>query len=172
MSKRTIYIVRHAKAAAGSARLSDAERPLTEEGHAAARRLGRHMAEHRYRPDRVLCSPAERTMQTWAEVSAVLGTEPPVDIQKKLYLAGVGELFTLIQRLPEGCRAPLIIGHNPGLQLLAATLSGTGKSSHLDNLMLKFPTAALAVISVELPLWKDLAPAAGHLDAFISPKEV
>ena len=64
MSERTLVILRHAKAER-PAELADADRPLTQRGHADAAAAGAWLAARGYRPDLVLCSPAKRTRQTW-----------------------------------------------------------------------------------------------------------
>ena len=56
-----LYLVRHAEAADGE---PDELRPLTAEGRAAARALGRKLADDGVRPDAVLTSPLLRARET------------------------------------------------------------------------------------------------------------
>jgi phosphohistidine phosphatase len=50
-------------------------------------------------------------------------------------------------------------------------LAGTGDAKSISRLEDKFPTAALAVLTFPQSAWRDLEPAAGHLEAFITPRD-
>ena len=77
-----------------------------------------------------------------------------------------------LHRAPDEARTLLLIGHNPGLGALAASLCGAGSKKALETMRTKFPTAGLAVIDFDLEHWSDVADGAGRLEAFVRPKDL
>jgi phosphohistidine phosphatase len=70
----------------------------------------------------------------------------------------------------------MLIGHNPGMEELAANLSAPGRSAAAKArkavMSEKYPTAALAVLSFDMTAWKQVAPGAGSLIDFVRPKDL
>ncbi len=66
----------------------------------------------------------------------------------------------------------MLIGHNPGMHAVADWLSGHGDDEVLDELGVKYPTAALAVISFDVAHWSDVRAGAGTLEDFKKPREL
>ncbi len=64
----------------------------------------------------------------------------------------------------------MFIGHNPGIEELAARLVRRDPSGRLPTLAEKFPTAALAILS--LPARWMQASDGGRLEDFIRPKDL
>jgi phosphohistidine phosphatase len=64
----------------------------------------------------------------------------------------------------------MLIGHNPGLQDLAVGLAAAGPE--LERLKAKFPTAALATLTLERTTWSELKEGDGELVAYVVPKEL
>lgn len=139
---KTLYILRHAKAAP-EGREGDAERPLAKRGRKAAAVMGDYLASLRPPPRLVLCSSARRTRETLDEILPLLDPAPQVLYEEGLYLAGAGRLLERLQRLPDSVASVLVIGHNPGLHQLTA-----GLAEDNDALADGFPTAALAVLRI------------------------
>ncbi len=119
---RTLHLVRHAHAGdADRWRGSDASRPLTEQGHDQARRLGIFLAWADVIPDRIITSPKVRAHETALDIAAAVGTPVTLDAR----LADGPTLQELAVLLADtGGRAPLIVGHDPGLSLLMDALTG------------------------------------------------
>ncbi len=129
MTTQRWILVRHAKSDWNDPTLGDKDRPLNARGRKAAKLLGEKFLELDYVPDRVLCSSAERTqqtlkglMQSWAQYSEQ--ALPEVLYFDELYLAAP-EAIRRIYEEHSGSRASvLMIGHNPGMELLASELLG------------------------------------------------
>src|SRR4051812_5811332 len=68
MTARTLVLLRHAKAETPGD-LIDFDRKLTTKGETDADAAGAWLADERWHPGLVLCSPAARTRQTWQGVS-------------------------------------------------------------------------------------------------------
>jgi phosphohistidine phosphatase len=66
----------------------------------------------------------------------------------------------------------LVVGHNPGLEDLAALLIASGDLDARRRLKEKFPTSGLAVIDFALDTWGRLHPQAGRLDRFVTPRSI
>lgn len=66
----------------------------------------------------------------------------------------------------------MVIGHNPGMAMLAMHLAGQGDPKMLKLMAKKFPTAALAVIQFPIERWSLLKAGQGALEAFVRPKDL
>jgi phosphohistidine phosphatase len=180
---RTLYLLRHAKSDWSDARLADHDRPLAPRGRNAARRIGRFIAGVQPRPSVVLCSSAKRALETWDEIGAGLGkpvelraetevhVEAEVHVENSLYGASAIDLLARIRRLPERAEAALLVGHNPGMQDLAIDLAGDGDPIGMSQLSEKFPTCALATLSLDTT-WHEVGPGSGYLKSLVIPKQL
>jgi phosphohistidine phosphatase len=64
----------------------------------------------------------------------------------------------------------MLIGHNPGLHQLALVLASTG--AELERLEAKFPTAALATLTLPNTTCSQLSKADAVLAAYVVPKQL
>ena len=137
---KELILLRHAHAV-GQGRLGvDLDRPLSPEGLAEAESAGAWLKEQGLVPDRVLCSPARRTRET---LEAVLGVIGYVDqrLEDGIYDATPGTLIGLADAHRE-CDRVLLVGHNPGLERLAALLH-SGQSGEYRGM----PPGSVAVLA-------------------------
>jgi phosphohistidine phosphatase len=170
---KIILLLRHAKSAWNDPRLDDHERPLSSRGERAAMAMAEHLARAEPRPDLILCSTALRTRQTLAPlVKRFDSPAPPVALERGLYLASADALLARLQALPEEVGTVLLIGHNDGLWRLAEALAGSGPTDALAALRQKYPTGTLTHFRAPDWLWRDLAPAAAVLEAFVRPRDL
>lgn len=128
------------------------------------------MREEKIRPALVLCSTARRTRQTLEAIQPALRKSCPVELAPELYAASQEDLLERLRALPETVRSVLVIGHNPGLQDLALRLASRGVD--LRRLEEKFPTGALATLSVRCASWSELADGDGELVGYVVPREL
>jgi len=170
---KTLYLLRHAKSSWDRPELKDHDRPLASRGEAAAPRMGRHLRDRTPRPQRVLCSSAQRARQTWGLVAPQLIPAPEVEIRRDIYDAEPAELLAIVQALPDTLGCVMILGHNPALEDLAAKLAGAGSDDDaLQQMSKKFPTAALAEIGFDVAHWHEISPGGGRLVSFLRPKDL
>jgi phosphohistidine phosphatase len=166
---RRLMLLRHAKSDWPD--VSDHARPLAKRGRHDAPAVGRWLRDHGYLPDVVVCSTALRTRQTWELMAPELGGSPSVTFEPRAYEAGPQTLLYLAQELPGACRAALLIGHNPAISQLAASLAEASASDDpLPPAVLRFPTAAIAVLEFAGE-WPDLAPGGTRLLDFTAPAD-
>ena len=165
-----LLLLRHAKAVIGDG-MEDFARPLAPRGEAAAKAIGRYMAKNSLAPDLVLCSPARRTSQTWEIASREL-PPAPVHLVKALYDFGDGEaLLQVIRKQGSDAKRLLLVTHNHATQHLALLLAGSGNPVQRRQLLEKYPTAGLAVLTPSVG-WAELDNGRCRLDAFIRPRDL
>ena len=163
-------LLRHAKSDWPD--VPDLKRPLAKRGRRDAPGVGRWLRGHGYLPDTVICSVAHRARQTWELVAPELGGSPSVTFEPRAYDASALTLLYLARELPGTCRAALLIGHNPAIEELAASLAKPpGAADAPPSPSLRFPTAAVAVLEFA-GNWADLAPGQAHLLAFATPSDM
>lgn len=173
---RRLLLLRHAKSSWDQTHLDDLSRPLSARGRRAAPLIGRHIDNRDLLPDLVLCSAAARARQTLELVAAEWdqagGKTVDVEMQASLYLASVGELMAALRRLDDRTQSVMIIGHNPGMAMLASQLVAKGDPRGMKTMAAKYPTAALAVIDLDIDGWTKLTPGSGYLQSFVRPKDL
>jgi phosphohistidine phosphatase len=163
-----LYLMRHAQAGPTQPGARDFDRPLDVSGLAQARSIGLAMRDRGYVPKLTLCSTARRTRETLETI----GTQ--VDLGRvlifdQLYDGGTAAYLQLIQEYGDVSDL-LVIGHNPTMEYLAATLPAVTSNEAQDRRRAGFPTAALAVIDFDGDL-TDLQPSTGRLTAFLFPAD-
>lgn len=121
-------------------------------------------------PELVLCSPAQRTRETLELVRPALGTTATVRLEAELYAASAETLLERLRAVPEEVASVMLIGHNPGLHDLALLLASAG--TELERLEAKFPTAALATLTLPRATWRRLSQADAVLAAYVVPKQL
>lgn len=157
-----LFLMRHAKAASEEG-APDHERPLTQQGVADARTMGRWLRDHGGAPDAVWCSSALRARQTWSAVATELPSTPDAiepSYLRSVYQAGPGDLLDLLRDVPPEVESVLVLGHNPTMEQALAGLTGQPRD---------FPAGAIAALdgtgSWSKPTSFDLAELATPSDS-------
>ncbi len=159
-TQRRLILIRHAKAVEEDAG-GDHTRALSPRGREDAAMLGAWLTEQGLQPDQVLCSTATRTRETLAAFKA----DYPTSFCDRLYLAELGELTNKIHNTDDSINRLMIIGHNPGMHGLLARLAGDYVNrADESRVVMKFPTAACAVLRFNVGHWSELAPHSGILE--------
>ncbi|MDM7946426.1 SixA phosphatase family protein [Oceanibaculum nanhaiense] len=169
---KTLYLLRHAKSSWDNPGLKDEERPLNERGFRAATVMGLYFAQCGFRPDVILCSTARRALETLDQVRPRLAGKPALTIDKAIYRADSAALLALVRDLPETAGSALIVGHNPALEEFALALAGSGAKELRAGMAEKYPTGALAVLSLPKQPWAEVSWKAAELRNFTSPKDL
>jgi len=170
---KRIYLLRHAEAQPpGNAPDRDIDRSLSDRGHRDAARVGRHAAVCGWEPDRILCSEAVRARQTAEALAAAWARAPPIEADPALYQAGAQGLLEYLRSLPETEACVLLVGHNPSVQEVAVHVAATGDAVAYARMRAKFPTAALAVLDLDIQRWSGLGPGCAELRGFIRGAEL
>jgi phosphohistidine phosphatase len=172
---RTLYLLRHAKSSWGDPDVDDRDRPLNERGRRAASQLAEHLRLSGCRPELVVCSPALRTRQTLDLVAIGLGVQARVRVDESVYGATAAALWRLVRDLPDSAGEVLVVGHNPGLHELAASLADSGDTDDdatRERLRAKLPTCSLVTLAWPGDTWVGLRKSATVLHNFVTPRDL
>lgn len=170
---KTLGIFRHAKSDWNDARLRDFDRPLNKRGRKGAAIMGRHIRDHAIGWKRILASPAVRVTQTIELAAQAAGLTPPVSWDRRIYLANSATLMDVLRDQEGDPEAILLIGHNPGLEdLIFDLVPDDGSSPLRDIVEEKFPTAAYAVLELDIGSWKDIEENCARLVHLVRPRDL
>lgn len=167
--KYRLILLRHAKSAWPEG-VADEERPLAERGRKAAPAIGAYMAREKLIPDLALVSPARRALETWELVRKALSKKVEERDAPGIYEVAAGRILEVIRTVKPGIRTLLMVGHNPGMEDLAALLVKDGDADAIGRMNEKFPTAGLAVVDFDVEGWDDVAAGTGYLERFVTPR--
>ncbi len=155
-----LLILRHAKSDWRSAADSDHERPLAPRGIRAAGVVGRFLRRGDAVPDMVLTSTAVRARTTAALAAEAGEWDCPIEITEDLYDVSVAGWLSRVAAVSDDVGRLLVAGHEPAC---------SGVLRHLTRATARFPTAAVACVSVECR-WRDLVQSRGLLLWFTTPR--
>ncbi len=162
MSRR-LLILRHAKSSWDSKAKTDSERPLAKRGKKDAPRLGVWMRKQGLIPDHVISSPAKRAKQTADRVCKELGIKmDKMTWDHRIYDAGLQELLYVLHDCPTMVKTVMLVGHNPGLEMLLTYLGADSVVLPEDGKLL--PTAALAELTMPEE-WAGMSMGVAHLES-------
>jgi phosphohistidine phosphatase len=167
-----LLLLRHAKSTWDDPGLVDYDRPLSARGRRSAPIMGRHMAAHQLLPDRVLCSAARRTRETFAGLLSYFDRDVDARITRQLYDVPASRLIDIVKRDGGEVKSLLVVGHNPSMQEAALSLIGSGNPAFVADITEKFPTAGLAVIDFDVKRFADIVAGSGRIVAFFRPREL
>jgi phosphohistidine phosphatase len=171
-SERTLILVRHSKAEHVPGK-SDHVRGLTQRGRGDARAIGGWLSDpsRAIVLDLVLCSTAKRARQTLDGICAGGASDKETRFDERVYDASAASLLDLLREVPDSAKTVLMIGHAPGIPVLATALAHDeyGSADALDRLSAGFHTSGLAVLGFEGP-WAALAPETAYLHDFVVPR--
>ena len=162
-----LMMVRHATAVPHGA-MPDFERVLSEQGLKEAQAISAYCKAEMLWPDLALVSPAARTQATHAAFVAD-GMTHGVRLEQPLYSMQAEDLLAHLQRVEDGIRTLLYVGHNPACAELALALVGFGDRYAASRMRADFPPASLAVLDFDCQHWGEITRGSGRLDRFRMP---
>ena len=170
---KKLTLLRHAKSSWDDAVTRDFDRPLNDKGKRAAAAIGAFIKRNDIVFDQVLASPAVRVIETLEHVEQASGLSMEPRWDRKIYLASSVTLLDVIRGASEDADHVLMVGHNPGMEdLIFDLVPDDGSSTARDEVEVKYPTAALAEISLNIENWADIADNCGTLDRFTRPRDL
>ena len=161
---RTLVLMRHGKSSYPEG-IRDHERPLAERGLREARLGGEWIRENVPPLDAVLCSTSRRTVDTLTATAV----DAPTGFDKSIYGGSQADVINAIKTTSANVNTLLVIGHAPGIPWTALDLASNENSEAAQRIRDKFPTSAIAVLSVPVP-WSELDDAAATLLEFHVPR--
>lgn len=165
---RELILLRHAKTEWDNSQ-GDFARELLPAGFAEANATGAWLASQAIAPDYVGCSTARRAQQTCeAVIAAAQWQKISPQFEQQLYLAELPTLLRLLTQIPVTANSVLLIGHNPGLEQLAAYLCEQPIPRNTVGDILATANVVRLRLAAE---WSKLAAASGELLAVFRPQQ-
>ncbi|PLX95361.1 MAG: hypothetical protein C0621_03795 [Desulfuromonas sp.] len=113
---KRLTLLRHAKSSWTNPTLDDFERPLNTRGRRNALEMGERLRHLGLLPDRVLLSPARRSLETAELLLPHLPLQQDqIELDDEIYGASGATLLNRITHLSDCIEHLLLLGHNPGL---------------------------------------------------------
>ena len=160
---KSLILLRHAKSSWDDASLDDFDRPLNSRGQKAAPLMGKWLRNKKLKPDLILSSPALRAKETTRLVCEKAGWSDLISYEKRIYEASVQRLLSLVTHIADEVELAVMVGHNPGFEELLEALTGeTGR----------MPTAAAALIELNVEKWPQVKRGSGKLKWLTRPKDI
>lgn len=169
---KRLAVLRHAKSSWDQLELEDFDRPLSERGRKAAKRMGAELSHRGFDVDLVLASSAARVRETIDGVREKFEFDAPIVFEPRIYLADEHRLLAIVRQLSESVRRPLIVGHNPGLERLLLELTRDDEDHLRHRIAHKFPTGAFALVELPAPRWSKINSGTGKIVELILPKDL
>ena len=161
---KTLLLMRHAKSSWKEPGQPDRERGLNDRGKRDAPRMGRLLVDERLVPDLIIASSATRARRTAEKVAEACGYADQVRLRDELYEALPEAYLRVLVTVPPECGRVLVVGHNPGLEMLLNRLTGAEE---------ELPTAALCVVAFDATTWDGLGgDGEGRLERIWRPREL
>jgi len=170
---KKLTLLRHAKSSWDDPVDRDFDRPLNQKGKRAAAVMGRFIRSKGLTFDQILASPAVRVIETLENVEEASGLTMEPTWDRKIYLASSATLLDVLRGASPDADHILMVGHNPGLEdLIFDLVPDDGSSPARDEVEAKYPTAALAEMTLAIGSWADIAEKCGTLDRFTRPRDL
>ena len=144
---KTLLILRHAKSSWDDEHIADHARPLASRGKGDAPRMGEVVRAADLVPDLIISSTAKRARETAKLVMETSGYGGDLRLEDDFYMAGPEDYLEVLQLLPDVYTRVMIVGHNPGLEMLLEMFTGEWE---------RLPTAALAEVRLRIARWEEL----------------
>lgn len=160
---KTLYLIRHAKSAWDSSAVSDFDRPLNDRGKSDVPRMTAFLRASKIRVDQIISSSAIRANSTARLIARGLEMdESSVLLDRRIYLADVHQLQSILREISDEWQSVMLVGHNPTLTDCANALTGDS----LNNL----PTCSVYGVELAIDSWLKLRNGVGKRTLFQVPK--
>jgi phosphohistidine phosphatase len=170
---KTLTLLRHAKSGWDDPVARDFDRPLNKRGERASHVIGAWMRNQKMAFDHVVASPAVRVIDTLDQIVSTYGELGEPTWERRIYLASSASLMDVLRETDDAYDNVLMVGHNPGLEDLILELVPEHKDDALRALVYyKYPTAAVAEITLAIDNWADIERNTGTLTRYIRPRDL
>ncbi|MGB5640533.1 MAG: histidine phosphatase family protein [Sedimenticolaceae bacterium] len=166
---RELLLLRHGKSDRNSD-IEDYDRPLKDKGKRGAQRMAVWLQRNGLTPDLVISSPAERALVTAQKCCKAMGMGADhVQTDRRIYQASRDTLLQVLADCPAEAQRVMLVGHNPGLELLLIYLADQALEIPAKGSLM--PTAALARLAMPDD-WSALQEAEAKLLQLIRPSSL
>jgi phosphohistidine phosphatase len=109
--------------------------------------MGELLIEEKLVPQLIISSTAKRALKTVELVAEACQYDGEVQPEHGLYGAGPMGYIRILQEVPDVYQRVMVVGHNPGLEVLLEVLTGEA---------VWLPTAALAHVELPIDTWAEI----------------
>jgi phosphohistidine phosphatase len=159
--KRTLFLVRHAKAIKAGPGIADIDRSLHDVGILEAYEMATSLFDQREIPQLIVSSTAARAISTALIFQRVLkiNTEN-IRVTEKLYEIDVHDLFELVAELDDRYHSIMLVGQDPSFTLF---------SSKMDASLMHIPTGGVVRFDFEVEKWRHSSYINAEKKLFVYP---
>ena len=145
--------------------MSDFERTLNDRGQRDARLMAQWLLKQPYSVQQIVSSSARRALATTQQFASVLEMRPEnIQVEGSIYEAGVATLRRVVEQFDDALSVVVLVGHNPGVSVLAECLTGESVGS--------LPTCGICEIRLPLDSWMEITAETGSLGVVMTPKQL
>ena len=166
----SLYLLRHGLYARDSSGASDP--PLSDTGRHDVRRVGDFMKANGMRPELILCSAAQRAVESAEAVLVRLESGVEVEADPQLTTADAPGVLRRLHAIDDAIASVLFVGHNPTIHHLAVMLCGKGDRDLRVRLNRDYAAGALTALRIAAPSWAALAENMAEITAFVTPEDL
>lgn len=145
---KTLYLLRHAKAAAEDPAIADIRRPLTDQGFHDARVVSELLRQQNLVPEKIISSDAVRAYTTAFVFAATFEKiSGDIELEGKLYECTVQQFINVIGSISDTFSSCMIVGHNNTISMAANEL--------MEKNLPGLNTCGMYVIASEAMSWSE-----------------
>jgi len=147
---KTLFTLRHAKAAPKDPNVSDHDRPLDKVGKDDALRMGNLIKDKEMIPSLIISSTALRAQTTAELVAKGCIYQGDIVLNPSLYEATPKDYLSILETLSDMYGSVLIVGHNPTIEDTIQMLTDSSEVTTISS-------CTLAHLSLAIEKWSDLS---------------
>ena len=161
---KSVILFRHGKSDWNALYEKDHDRPLSQRGIKAAKKMGKYLSKIQQVPDLIISSTALRA-KTTAELAKSFGKWDSILIlERDIYESSLNDLLSILAMQNPKFSLICLVGHEPTFSYFISEMTKINCG--------KFPTAAMARIDFQLQDWNELKLGKGSLSWLKNPKEL
>ena len=146
---KTLYLIRHAKAAIEARKEKDMDRPLLAKGLKSTRYIIDFLNDNHAVVDHIMTSPAKRAYETACIFAHALNfPSENIKIERAIYSGDADKIADLFYDLSKKIEKLMIVGHNPSITNFA--------NLFLPEPIDYLPTSGLVCIEFDTNLWDKI----------------
>ncbi len=163
--KKTLLLVRHAKAEDQSKMFKDFDRELIGGGIMDSARLGHFLKAEGVTVDAIKTSSAVRTYQTAQIIAEQLKFDvDEIESVEKLYSGGPQAYLAAINATAETVTTLLVCGHNPDISYFTEYLTRADVAS--------MEKCSMVVVEFDGLTWSEISAKTGALKEYLTPQSI
>ena len=162
--RRTLFLVRHARALDSSPGQKDFDRELSQVGRANALHMGKNLYHLYPNPEKIVSSPALRAMDT-AQILAeqMHYSTDKIEALDDLYEAPVRSLLKVVNELESDYSSVMVVAHNPAISYFAEYLT----NAEVGNLI----PGGVVLLRIEDAEWPEVVAGTCELIKYHEPDD-